>query len=83
SLSYQKQKLNVFIHRIDNKIWPLQNELDVLRKFSLIELYEDLIVSSFYSSYFHEQGFVLRLANPTEQEKIVPVSILSLETYFI
>ena len=29
---------------------------------------------------FHEQGFVLRLANPTEQEKIVPEAILSLGT---
>ncbi|BDP85656.1 hypothetical protein EfmAA610_28660 [Enterococcus faecium] len=38
----------------------------------MIELPEDLIVSSIYPSYFHEQGFVLRLANPTEQEKIVP-----------
>ncbi|HCC1556047.1 TPA: alpha-mannosidase [Enterococcus faecium] len=80
SISYQKQKLNVFIHRLDNKIWPLQNELDVPRKFSLIELPEDLIVSSIYPSYFHEQGFVLRLANPTEQEKIVPEAILSLGT---
>ena len=46
----------------------------------MIELPEDLIVSSNYPSYFHEQVFVLRLANPTEQEKIVPEAILSLGT---
>lgn len=78
SISYQKQNLNVFIQRIDNKIWPLQNELTIPTEFSLVEFPEELLVSAIYPSYFNEGYYVVRFANPTAKEVILPKEILEM-----
>ncbi|MBS7576708.1 MULTISPECIES: alpha-mannosidase [unclassified Enterococcus] len=80
SISYQKQSLNVFINRLDNKIWPLQEKLTIPEEFSLLELPENLIISAIYPSYFHDTGFVIRFANPTGKEQLMPEAVLKLGT---
>ncbi|MCF1602590.1 alpha-mannosidase [Tetragenococcus halophilus] len=66
SISYQKQGLNLFIHRLDNKIWPQENQLVLDKEYSAFQLDTDLSVSAIYPSYTKTNAFVLRLANPTE-----------------
>lgn len=68
SISYQKQSLNLFIHRLDNKIWSQENRLVLEKEYSAFQLETDLLVSAIYPSYTKTNAFVLRLANPTEKE---------------
>lgn len=68
SISYQKQSLNLFIHRLDNKIWSQENRLVLEKEYSAFQLETDLLVSAIYPSYTKTNVFVLRLANPTEKE---------------
>jgi Alpha-mannosidase len=65
SMSYQKQTLNVFIKRLDNKIWPAKNYPKVAKAFSAVELSTKAIVSAIYPAYFHENAYVIRVKNPT------------------
>ncbi|MGY3766122.1 glycoside hydrolase family 38 N-terminal domain-containing protein [Vagococcus vulneris] len=67
SVSYQKQSLNLFINRLDNKIWPLQHSKRVPTELSLLELPKDVIVSAIYPAYSEENSYVIRLANPTKE----------------
>ncbi|MGY3756195.1 glycoside hydrolase family 38 N-terminal domain-containing protein [Helcococcus kunzii] len=68
SISYQSQKLNKFIYRLDNKIWPLQSDKKKLPKeYEGINLSKDYIISAIYPSYFNSAGYVIRLANPTKK----------------
>lgn len=65
SISYQRQKLNKFIHRLDNKIWPYQKEhVQLNKEYKGLELPKELIISSIYPSYFTNDGMVVRIANP-------------------
>ena len=70
SVSYQKQKLNLFIHRLDNKIWDTDDNPTIPREYSLMELDEKYLVSAIYPSYDDGNSYIIRLANPTN-EKIV------------
>ncbi|MFT4186519.1 MAG: hypothetical protein QM613_04730 [Micrococcaceae bacterium] len=72
SISYQRQMLNVFINRLDNKIWPLQHKLSVPKEISLLNFSTKALVSAIYPAYFHKNHFVVRLANPTENAVKVP-----------
>ncbi|GMA52853.1 hypothetical protein GCM10025857_42100 [Alicyclobacillus contaminans] len=72
SISYQKQGLNLFIHRLDNKIWPQENQLVLEKEYSAFQLDTDLSVSTIYPSYTKTNAFVLRLANLTENEAVLP-----------
>ncbi|WP_314208640.1 glycoside hydrolase family 38 C-terminal domain-containing protein [Vagococcus salmoninarum] len=71
SISYQRQSINYFVYRIDNKI---QKRIDPLvlndREFSLLSLPKaaDLLVSSVHQSYY-QAGFVIRFENPTKTER--------------
>ena len=55
SMSYQKQTLNIFIKRLDNKIWLAKNYPKITKA----------IVSAIYLAYFHENSHVIREKNPT------------------
>jgi len=72
SISYQKQILNLFIHRLDNKIWSQENQLTLQKEYSAFQLETDLSVSAIYPSYTKPDAFVLRLANPTENKIELP-----------
>ncbi|MFT4244916.1 MAG: glycoside hydrolase family 38 C-terminal domain-containing protein [Micrococcaceae bacterium] len=76
SISYQRQMLNVFINRLDNKIWPLQNKLSVPEEISLLNIATDALVSAIYPVYFHKNHLVLRLANPTDNLIKVPKELI-------
>ncbi|RPA65425.1 alpha-mannosidase [Aerococcus agrisoli] len=67
SVSYQRQMLNKFINRLDNKIWPLQSSNKLELEYSLFSVPENLIVSSIYPSYSNEDSFIVRLSNPTKE----------------
>lgn len=80
SISYQRQILNKFINRIDNKVWPFQKEKNKLkRQFSLFKLPEKLIVSAIYPSYFEENKMVIRLSNPSS--KLLDLKDMHLENF--
>lgn len=77
SISYQKQLLNVFINRLDNKIWPQRKVEPLSPVFSLLEVPDHLIVSAIYPSYRNAKAYVVRLANPTSNEVIVDNSLIA------
>ncbi|SFH55231.1 glycoside hydrolase family 38 C-terminal domain-containing protein [Pisciglobus halotolerans] len=79
SISYQRQNLNKFVHRLDNKIWPTNNEILVKRSYSLFELPENLLVSAIYPSFKSStpNTYVIRLANPTSQKISIESNILN------
>ncbi|WP_242596423.1 hypothetical protein [Enterococcus ureasiticus] len=77
SISYQKQALNVFINRLDNKIWPLEEKIDLEKEFSMLGLPRELLVSAIYPSYRKKDAFVVRLANPTKKSVTIDKKILT------
>ncbi|MCO8299157.1 alpha-mannosidase [Tetragenococcus halophilus] len=72
SISYQKQNLNLFMHRLDNKIWPQENHVALKNDYSAFQLETVLSISAIYPSYTQDNAFVLRLANPKENEVKLP-----------
>lgn len=76
SVAYQRQDLNVFINRLDNKIWPLQHPIKPERVYSQLDVSEELIVSAAYPSYKEEGAFIIRLANPTGEKITVDPKLL-------
>lgn len=66
SISYQRQQLNHFINRLDNKIQRGRRPLkEIGRELSVLSLPADLLVSSCYSSYYLEKTVIVRIENPT------------------
>lgn len=78
SISYQKQFLNVFIHRLDNKIWPLQYSKKMPVEQSVLKISSEFLVSAIYPSYTKDDKYVLRLANPTNRTVNLSKEILDL-----
>lgn len=74
SIFYQKQSLNYFIYRIDNKIQDRRQAL-VLNNtaYSLINLKptSDIFIASVHNAYYTPNAFIVRLENPTEQEQVL------------
>lgn len=67
-LSYQKQELNLFLHRLDNKLQEgLLKENFLPRKLSLLNVPEQVAVTACYPAYFKKDKIVLRLNNATSQ----------------
>ncbi|WP_206912073.1 hypothetical protein IGL98_001407 [Enterococcus sp. DIV0840] len=67
SISYQRQNLNYFIYRIDNKIQKRIASLGLKeQEFSLLSFAENagVLVSGLHNSYY-KSGFVVRFENPT------------------
>lgn len=66
SVSYQKQSLNLFTNRLDNKIWPTELVSDIPRSISILKIASELIVSAVYPSKDDGQ-FLIRLFNPLSE----------------
>lgn len=75
SISYQKQKLNLFINRLDNKIWETENNPTIPEVFSLLNT-EGLIAVATYPSYTDSDAYILRVQNPTAKPLIISQSLL-------
>lgn len=67
-INYQNQTLNKFIHRLDNKIQPRENEDIIQSEFSLLNLDSQAVYSSFSPSLYDQNAFVLRIQNPTNEK---------------
>ncbi|WP_313631072.1 glycoside hydrolase family 38 C-terminal domain-containing protein [Enterococcus devriesei] len=78
SISYQKQTLNYFVHRIDNKIQSFDVELSIQRKeHSVLDFGSaEVFVSSLHRSYYDSSAFIIRFENPTSAEVCLPISDL-------
>ncbi|WKF85882.1 glycoside hydrolase family 38 C-terminal domain-containing protein [Lacticaseibacillus pantheris] len=63
-LAYQRQSLNLFLHRLDNK---LQDDLidpeDIPSQQSFLNLSSSTTVSAVYPAMFRDKGIVIRLMN--------------------
>lgn len=78
SVSYQRQNLNFFIYRIDNKIQKRIEPLGLKeREFSVLSFSEHagVLVSGIHNSYYGN-GFVIRFENPTATE--IELNLVSL-----
>lgn len=84
SISYQTQKYNLFVNRLDNKIWDIEFPAD-LPDISFKESYLNLDlpceVSALYPAYTIKNALVLRLSNMTD--KIIDVSSLKNKGYIL
>ncbi|WP_125762453.1 alpha-mannosidase [Companilactobacillus hulinensis] len=67
SISYQTQKLNMFIHRLDNKIWETENNPKLDDTISLLDLDDNLDVSAIYRAYSDTNSYIVRIQNPTSE----------------
>lgn len=78
SIAYQKQTLNYFVHRIDNKIQPFEHPLSVeTKEHSLLDFeHSDLFISSIHRSYYTAEAFVVRFENPTQEDMVLPITKL-------
>ena len=76
SVSYQKQQLNLFIHRLDNKIWPAQFPPALAREFSALKIPGDLLVAALGPSLTHADALTVRLANPSGSAVPLPEGFL-------
>lgn len=68
SISYQIQKLNLFINRLDNKIWETDDNPSIPDSYSLLELADKYLVSAIYPAYSDVDSFIVRIQNPTNNE---------------
>ncbi|MFT8407520.1 alpha-mannosidase [Liquorilactobacillus nagelii] len=69
SISYQKQTLNLFVNRLDNKIWDIEfdKRLKQLKTtFSSLEINLPVVISAIYPAYTIKNAYVLRLTNFSE-----------------
>ena len=79
NVSYQRQSLNYFIYRIDNKIQPSRQKCHAKQaEYSLLTATDkNLICSAIYVSYYESNDFVIRLKNPTPNTQEIDSSIFS------
>ncbi|KRO25112.1 alpha-mannosidase [Pediococcus argentinicus] len=75
SISYQKQKLNLFINRLDNKIWETDDNPKINSELSIVDT-GDLIVSAVYPSYSANDAYIIRIQNPTRDVITLPQELL-------
>lgn len=78
SVSYQKQNLNVFINRLDNKIWETEDNPIIPRQQTLLELSDDLDVAAIYPAYRSAKYFVIRIQNLTNHQVLIPPKLLQI-----
>lgn len=86
SVSYQMQNYNLFVNRLDNKIWDIEfpeNLPKLSRTASYLDLKLDpsLEVSALYPAYTIDHGYVLRLVNETDQT--IDISALESAGYIL
>lgn len=67
-LSYQKQELNLFLNRLDNKLQEgLLEDHFLPRKLSLLNVPDQVTVTACYPAYFKKNKIILRLNNMMSQ----------------
>lgn len=74
SVSYQMQQYNLFVNRLDNKLWDIEfapNLPQLKRNESWLNLEPDVEVAALYPAYTNKKSFILRLANLTGNIKEV------------
>lgn len=76
NLAYQKQRLNLFIRRLDNKIWPAQDIEAIPSDLSVLDVPRGLIVSALAPSRTIPHAYIVRLANPSEKSVEIPEALL-------
>lgn len=78
SIAYQKQALNYFVHRIDNKIQSFEQPLTVVgNEHSVLDFGKnEVFISSLHRSYYTETAFVVRFENPTNEAQELPIAEL-------
>lgn len=71
SVSYQSQKLNLFVNRLDNKIWDIEfNESlpQITENESFLNIDTQVSVSAIYPAYTVKNALVLRLTNQSGED---------------
>lgn len=86
SISYQMQNYNLFVNRLDNKIWDVEfpsglPELSRDSSYLNLRLNPNLEVSALYPAYTIDHSYVLRLANETGQ--VIDISDLKSAGYIL
>nr|WP_282564713.1 glycoside hydrolase family 38 C-terminal domain-containing protein [Liquorilactobacillus sicerae] len=84
SISYQIQNLNLFVNRLDNKIWNIEfkNDLPRINEMSeFLNLKIPLVVVAIYPAYTIEKAFVIRLANYSNHK--VDLACLKDESFYV
>lgn len=84
SVSYQMQKYNLFVNRLDNKLWDIEFSTDLPEiglKESWLNLKKGVEVSALYPAYTIKDCIVLRLSNLTS--KSIDVSYLRNEGFSV
>src|SRR5699024_409228 len=70
SISYQLQQLNLFVNRLDNKIWNIEFD-DDLPEISQDEVFfsydPEVVISALYPAYTVKDAIVLRLVNESDE----------------
>lgn len=77
SVSYQMQKYNLFVNRLDNKLWDIEFSpklTKIEQTESWLNIKQNIEVSALYPAYTIKNNLVLRLSNPTAE--VVDVSYL-------
>ncbi|MCO6529800.1 alpha-mannosidase [Lactobacillus sp.] len=77
SVSYQMQKYNLFVNRLDNKLWDIEFSpklTKIEQTESWLNIKQNVEVSALYPAYTIKNNLVLRLSNPTAE--VVDVSYL-------
>lgn len=77
SVSYQMQNLNMFINRLDNKIWETEDNPHIPSALSIIQVNQDIDVAAVYPAYSDEGSFIIRIQNLTDQKKKIPDYLLN------
>ncbi|RXT59005.1 glycoside hydrolase family 38 C-terminal domain-containing protein [Lacticaseibacillus chiayiensis] len=72
SLSYQKQSLNLFVKRLDNKIWETEDDPSIPKELSVLNIDTSLDVTALYPAYSEEDAYVLRIQNMTDSPQPLP-----------
>ncbi|WP_462399117.1 glycoside hydrolase family 38 N-terminal domain-containing protein [Lacticaseibacillus pantheris] len=76
SVSYQKQDLNYFINRLDNKIWETEDNPTIPETLSLLTASTDLDVAAIYPSYSDPDQTIIRIQNLTSSDQLIPSELL-------
>lgn len=77
SVSYQKQDLNYFINRLDNKIWETEDNPTIPETLSLLNIDDSLDVSAVYPAYTDPDQTIVRIQNLTASEQTIPAELLA------
>jgi len=76
-VSYQNQSLNVFINRLDNKIWETENTPEIPTKLEILSISRELNVSALYPAYSSSDEYILRLQNLSSIQQEISNELLA------